>query len=46
MVISETLYHNIEICLRNLMDEDDEGRKQRIVRHILHSLRENCITED
>ena len=24
----------------------DEGRKRRIVRHILHSLRENCITED
>jgi len=46
MVISETLYSNIESCLRNLMDEDDEGRKRRIVKHILHSLRENCITED
>ena len=46
MVISELLYSNIKSCLRNLMDEDDEERKRRIVKHILHSLRENQITED
>lgn len=46
MVISEALYNNIESCLRNLVVEDDEGKKRRIVRHILHSLRENQITED
>lgn len=46
MAISECLYHNIDTCLRNMVGETDACRQQRIVRHILHSLRENCITED
>lgn len=46
MVISEYLYRNIERCLQNIINETDRSRQQRIVRHILHSLRENCITED
>ncbi len=46
MAISEMLYQNIASCLTNLANEDDMYRKQRIIRHILHSLRENCITED
>ena len=46
MAISQYLYQNIESCLRNLANTTDERTKQRIIRHILHSLRENCITED
>jgi len=46
MAIGFYLYHNIETCLRNLANETDMWRKQRIIRHILHSLREDCITED
>ncbi len=46
MAISQYLYQNIESCLRNLANATDERTKQRIIRHILHSLRENCITED
>ena len=46
MAISQYLYQNIESCLRNLANETDQCCKQRIIRHILHSLRENCITED
>jgi len=46
MVIGEYLYNNIACCLTNLSNETDACRKQRIIRHILHSLRENCITED
>lgn len=46
MPISEYLYQNIQSCLTNLANETDASRKQRIIRHILHSLRENCITED
>ena len=46
MVISEYLYQNIASCLQNICNETDHYRKQRIVKHILHSLRENCITED
>lgn len=46
MAISQYLYQNIESCLRNLANTTDERTKHRIIRHILHFLRENCITED
>ena len=39
MIVSDTLYHNIECCLRNMVSEDDEAKKQRIAAHILKVLR-------
>ena len=46
MAIGIYLYDNIAKCLESLSNETDHWRKQRIIRHILHSLREDCITED
>lgn len=43
MIVSETIYHNIEYCLRNMVAEDDEARKQRIAAHILKVLRTGQI---
>ena len=28
MIVSDTIYHNIECCLRNMVCEDDEAKKQ------------------
>ena len=39
MIVSDTIYHNIECCLRNMVAEDDETRKQRIAAHIHKVLR-------
>ena len=38
MIVSDTIYHNIECCLRNMVSEDDETKKQRIAAHILRVL--------
>lgn len=46
MAIGFYLYNNIANCLTHLSNETEHWRKQKIIRHILHSLRENCITED
>lgn len=46
MTIGNYLYDNIARCLETLANETDYWRKKKIIRHILHSLRENCITED
>ena len=43
MIISDTIYHNIECCLRNMVSEDDELKKQRIAAHILRVLRTGQI---
>ena len=43
MIVSGTIYHNIECCLRNMVAEDDEVRKQRIAAHILKVLRTGQI---
>jgi hypothetical protein len=43
MIVSDTIYHNIECCLRNMVCEDDEAKKQRIATHILRVLRTGQI---
>lgn len=43
MIVSNTIYHNIEYCLRNMVAEDDEERKQRMATHILKVLRTGRI---
>ena len=43
MIVSDTIYHNIEYCLRNMVSEDDESNKQRIAAHILKVLRTGQI---
>ena len=43
MIVSDTIYHNIECCLRNMVAEDDDAMKQRIAAHILKVLRTGQI---
>ena len=43
MIVSNTIYHNIECCLRNMVAEDDETRTQKIATHILKVLRTGLI---
>lgn len=43
MIVSDTIYHNIECCLRNMSVEDDAARRQRIAAHVLRVLRTGQI---
>ena len=45
MIVSDTIYHNIECCLRNMVCEDDEAKKQRIATHILRVLRTGHLSD-
>lgn len=43
MIVNKIIYHNIECCLRNMVNEDDEVMKQRIANHILKVLQTGQI---